>query len=159
MVQHLLYLNSIIVTLQKRKHSTSEAGTMSLSKRRYAEHITTHEKESKLGTPKEERAVLSHSSQSDQKRKATIKARLTRRALEGTIVCSHPFTVNCVTGHLTSIMINLYVQCRGPYIININSIDMLNYALYEGCSESNLSLFQATNVEAGESSRMRGSIT
>jgi hypothetical protein len=31
--------------------------------------------------------------------------------------------------------------------------------LYEGYSESNLRIFLATNVEAGESSRMQGSIT
>jgi hypothetical protein len=85
MLQHLLYLNSIIFTLQKRKHSTPEVGTVSLSKRGC---ITTREKKSKLGTPKEERAVLSHSPQSDQKQKATIKTRQTRRAIEGTIVCS-----------------------------------------------------------------------
>jgi hypothetical protein len=38
-------------------------------------------------------------------------------------------------------LVNLYVQCRGPLIINISSVDMLSYALYEGYSESNLRLF------------------
>lgn len=141
MVQHLLYLNNIIVTLQKRKHSTPEAATVPLSKRRHAGHITTNGKKSKLGTPKEERAVRSHSPQSDQKQKAIIKARQTRRAIEGTIVCSHPFTVNCVISHLTSVMVNLYVQCRGPFVINFNSIDMPKYDLYEGYLESDCSLF------------------
>jgi hypothetical protein len=82
MVQHLLCFNSITVILQKRKHSALEAGT-SLSKKRHDGHITTHEEISKLGTPKEERVVLSHSPQSEQKQKVIIKARQTRRAIKG----------------------------------------------------------------------------
>ncbi|PNF43133.1 hypothetical protein B7P43_G17794 [Cryptotermes secundus] len=68
---------------KKRKHSTPEAATLPLSKRRHARHITTHVKKSKLGTPKEEGAVMSHSPQSDQKQKAIMKAWQTRRAIEG----------------------------------------------------------------------------
>jgi hypothetical protein len=112
--QHLLHLNSITVALQKRKHPAPEAGTVSLSKRIHDEHISSHKKKSKLGTSKEERAVLSHSPQSDQKHKVTMKARQIRRAIENTIVCSHPFTVNCVISHLTSLMANLYVPYRRP---------------------------------------------
>jgi uncharacterized protein (DUF342 family) len=114
MVQHLHNLNSTTVALQKQKESASEAETTSLSKRRHDGHNTLHEKESKLGTPKQAKAFLSHSTQSDQKQKANMKARQTRRAIEGTVVCAYPFTVNCVTSHLTSVMVNLYVQCRRP---------------------------------------------
>jgi hypothetical protein len=65
-----------------------------------------HDKESKMGTPKKERAVLSHSPQSDQKQNVTMKAKQARRTVEGIIVCSHSFTVNCVNSHLTSYMLN-----------------------------------------------------
>jgi hypothetical protein len=96
-------LNIIIVALQKRKRSASEAETMSLYKRIHDGHITSHDKKSKMGRPKKERAVLSHGPQFDQMQNVTMKARQTRRPVKGTTVCSHPFTVNC---HLTSGMLN-----------------------------------------------------
>jgi hypothetical protein len=87
---------------------------MSLYKRIHDGHITSREKKSKLGTPKKERAGLSHSPQSDQKQKVTMKAKQTRRGTEGTIVCSHPFIVNCETSHLTSLMASICSMQKAP---------------------------------------------
>jgi hypothetical protein len=74
--------------------------------------------------------------------------------------------------YLCNITIVLEKQCEGlpddevqwrTLIINVMNIhttkEKNDARLYEGCSESNLRLFQATDVGAGESSRMRSSVT
>jgi hypothetical protein len=90
LVQHLFGLNSIIITLQKRKQSESDARTSTITKKRHYRNATSHESENKLHTPRKEGTTLSHSAHSGWLQKADMHASQTPRTLEGTVVCAYP---------------------------------------------------------------------